>query len=120
MPPEINWRLADEDWADLHASGNERIGDGAKVGRPEELGAGTQRDPEAERAADLGEHGRLQQPSDDAEVRQYAGNREQNRYEWQRQHWIEAAKSPEPERREHGEHEKLTMREVDNFHQAKN
>src|SRR6266481_1873399 len=49
-----------------------------------------------------------------------AGNREQNRYEWQRQHWIEAAKSPEPERREHGEHEKLTMRGVDNFHQAKN
>ena len=51
---------------------------------------------------------------------QLAGNGEENRYEWQRQHWIKAPKSPEPERREHGEHEKLTMREVDNFHQAKN
>src|SRR6266516_1986860 len=112
--------LADEDWADLHAPGNERIGDGAKVGRPEELGAGTQRDPEAERAADVGEDRRLEKPPDDAEVRQYAGNGEQNRYEWKRQHWIEAAKSPEPERREHGEHQKLTMREVDNFHQPEN
>jgi len=53
-------RLPDEDRADLYAASNERIGDGAKVGRPEELGAGAKRDTEAERAADLRQHGRLQ------------------------------------------------------------
>src|SRR5262249_60509114 len=113
-------RLADKDRADLHAPGNERIGDGTKVGRPEELRAGAQRDTEAERAADLGEHRRLQQLPDDAEVRQYAGKGEDNYHERQRQHRIEAGKSPEPERREHGEHEKLTMREIDDFHQPEN
>src|SRR5215470_4896949 len=43
-----------------------------------------QRDTEAERAADLGEHGRLQQLPDDAEVRQYAGKGEDNDHERQR------------------------------------
>src|SRR5437660_840760 len=49
-------RLANEDRSDLHAAGNEWIGDGAKVGRPEELGGGTQRDTKPEGAADLREH----------------------------------------------------------------
>ena len=40
------------------------------------MGAGTQRYPQPERAADLGQHGRLQQPSDNPEVDQYAGKRE--------------------------------------------
>ena len=98
----------------------QRIGDGAKVGRPEELGAGAQRDTEAERAADLGQHRRLQQSPDDAEVHQYAGKGEHNRHQWQRQQWVEAGKRPEPECREHGEHEKLAVREVDDLHQPKN
>ena len=120
MPPVINCGCADEDRADLHAASNERIGDGAKVGRPEELGAGAKRDTEAERAADLRQHGRLQQSPDDAEVHQYAGKGEDNRHQWQRQQRVEAGKSPEPEGREHGEHEKLAVREVDNLHQPKN
>jgi hypothetical protein len=53
-------------------------------------GRGGSGDTEAERAADLGEHGRLQQPPDDAEVRQYAGKGEDSYHERQRQHWIEA------------------------------
>src|SRR5262249_15243220 len=113
-------RLADEDRADLHTPGSERIGDGAKVGRPEELRAGAQRDTKAERAADLGEHGRLQQPSDDAEVRQYAGKGEDNYHERKRHHRIEAAKTQNPDRREQGEKENLTMRKINDSHQPKN
>ena len=78
------------------------------------------RDREPERAADLRQHRRLQQPSDDAEVDQYAGKGEHDRHQWQRQQRVEAGKSPEPESREHGEHEKLAVREVDNLHQPKN
>src|SRR5271166_1757280 len=113
-------RLADEDRSDLHAAGNEWIGDGAKVGRPEELGGGTQRDTKAEGAADLREHRRLQQRADDAEVRQYARKGEEDCHHWQRQQRIEPAQSPEPEGREHGEHEKLAMGEVHDLHQPKN
>jgi hypothetical protein len=72
----IRLGLADEDRADLHAPAMTGFVTGAKVGRPEELRGGTQRDTEAERAADLGEHGRLQQPPDDpkcANIRQGRG-----------------------------------------------
>ena len=113
-------RLADEDRPDLHAAGDPGIGDGAEVGRPEILRAGAQRDRQPERAAHLRQHRGLQQPADDPEMHEHAGGSEQRRHQRQRQERVEPGEGPEPECREHGEHEKFAMRKIDDLHEPKN